>query len=160
MADSRQSIFTAAKSAGYVNSNAENFYKPGSWQHKAWADGVQAGIDAALALGPVAKTIDEIKRFDAAYFERMAVGDKINDTIERNEVLPLIQTRTTAYTGKITSEEMHAMLERFSAPPPPVIEHIRCLIVDADNCDLCGNVQRAERLRNKAVKLAQRYSAY
>lgn len=160
MADSRQSIFNAAKSAGYVNPNAENFYKPGSWQHKAWADGVKAGADAALALTPVTKTMDEVKRFDAAYFECMAVADKINDAIERNEVLPLMQTRTTACSGKITSEEMHAMLERLSAPPPPVIEHIRCLHADADNCDLCGNVQRAERLRNKAVKLAQRYSAY
>lgn len=51
MADSRQSIFNAAKQAAHVNPNAENFYKPGSWQHKAWADGVQA-VPGELFIPP------------------------------------------------------------------------------------------------------------
>lgn len=142
MADSRQSIFNAAKQAAYVKQDAENFYKPGSWQHKAWADGVQAGVDAALALAPVVKTMVDVLQFENAGADAVKAFQKFSTS------------------SNLTSEEMYAMLERLSAPPPPVIEHIRCLRADADNCDLCGNVQRAERLRNKALKLAHRYSAY
>ena len=73
MAQTRQALFDMGRTAGEIGVK-DNPYKPGSWQHTAWADGNKTG-KAALDVSVSARKTATLSGDGAKLLADLGVGD-------------------------------------------------------------------------------------
>lgn len=177
MASTRESIFSIGKDLGGLDGlPVVNPYKEGSWQHKAFADGVKFGIEAhrmqraraAAEAGIVRPPAEEPNRT----FERVAViskapseGDSFDAKAQACHLTNTFMSDDAAATGKVPSETdkivtelgvEHIVNRVYPDRMPEVTrEHVRRLdymaLGEPDS-------SRALRLDDKITKLYQRWA--